>query len=168
MSIVAQREGACGKQLLVLLHSNQRPNKNTPSSPAHKDGGDKLRFHSLFFFLTPTFPPSFDEARRGGGEGDWGPSQMFLPHHRYRPALGRRRRRSSSSSSCEVSISSLGRWTGEFAAVPHYTPLRRLIVDSVDEVNLINFRAGSHMTFSSIFSPTSKTSISDSKMGRSE
>lgn len=83
-----------------------------------------------------------------------------------RPALGHRS--SSFSSSCEVSISSLGRWTGEFAAVPHYTPPRRLIVDSVDEVNLINFRAGSHMTFSSIFSPTSKTSISDSKMGRSE
>ncbi len=30
------------------------------------------------------------------------------------------------------------------------------------------FRAGSHMTFSSIFSPTSKTSISSSKIGRSE
>lgn len=43
-----------------------------------------------------------------------------------------------------------------------------LIVNSVNEVNLINFRAGSHMTFSSIFSPTSKTSISSSKMGRSE
>lgn len=43
-----------------------------------------------------------------------------------------------------------------------------LIVNSVDEVNLINFRAGSHMTFSSIFSPTSKTSISSSKMERSE
>lgn len=43
-----------------------------------------------------------------------------------------------------------------------------LIVNSVNEVNLINFRAGSHMTFSSIFSPTSKTSISSSKMERSE
>lgn len=43
-----------------------------------------------------------------------------------------------------------------------------LIVNSVNEVNLINFRAGSHMTFSSIFSPTSKTSISSSKMGSSE
>lgn len=43
-----------------------------------------------------------------------------------------------------------------------------LIVNSVNEVNLINFRAGSHMTFSPIFSPTSKTSISSSKMGRSE
>lgn len=43
-----------------------------------------------------------------------------------------------------------------------------LIVNSVNEVNLINFRAGSHMTFSSIFSPTSKTSISSSKIGRSE
>lgn len=41
-------------------------------------------------------------------------------------------------------------------------------MNSVNEVNLINFRAGSHMTFSSIFSPTSKTSISSSKMGRSE
>lgn len=43
-----------------------------------------------------------------------------------------------------------------------------LIVNSVNEVNLINFRAGSHMTFSSIFSPTSKTSISSSKMERRE
>lgn len=43
-----------------------------------------------------------------------------------------------------------------------------LIVNSVNEVNLINFRAGSHMTFSSIFSPTSKTSISSSKMERSD
>lgn len=43
-----------------------------------------------------------------------------------------------------------------------------LIVNSANEVNLINFRTGSHMTFSSIFSPTSKTSISSSKMGRSE
>lgn len=51
----------------------------------------------------------------------------------------------------------------------HYTPLARsLIVNSANEVNLINFRAGSHMTFSSIFSPTSKTSISSSKMGKSE
>ena len=43
-----------------------------------------------------------------------------------------------------------------------------LIVNSVNEVILINFRAGSHMTFSSIFSPTSKTSISNWKMGKSE
>lgn len=43
-----------------------------------------------------------------------------------------------------------------------------LIVNSVNEVNLINFRTGSHMTFSSIFSATSKTSISSWKMGRSE
>lgn len=51
---------------------------------------------------------------------------------------------------------------------PYYTPFFSLIVNSTNEVNLINFRAGSHMTFSSIFSPTSKTSISSSKMGRSE
>lgn len=49
-----------------------------------------------------------------------------------------------------------------------FRAFRLLIVHSVNAVNLINFRAGSHMTFSSIFSPTSKTSISSSKIGRSE
>lgn len=43
-----------------------------------------------------------------------------------------------------------------------------LIVNSVNEVNLINFRTGSHMTFSSIFLLTSKTSISSPKIGRNE
>lgn len=57
---------------------------------------------------------------------------------------------------------------GRIRSSPHYTPLLPLIVNSVNEVNLINFRAGSHMTFSSIFSPTSKTSISSSKMERSD
>lgn len=66
-----------------------------------------------------------------------------------------------------VSISSHPKMYGRCSkALLYGFPL--LIVNSVNEVNLINFRAGSHMTFSSIFSPTSKTSISSSKIGRSE
>lgn len=66
-----------------------------------------------------------------------------------------------------VSISSYPKMYGRCSeALLYGFPL--LIVNSVNEVNLINFRAGSHMTFSSIFSPTSKTSISSSKIGRSE
>ncbi len=66
-----------------------------------------------------------------------------------------------------VSISSHTKMYGRYSEALLYAfPL--LIVNSVNEVNLINFRAGSHMTFSSIFSPTSKTSISSSKIGRSE
>lgn len=49
----------------------------------------------------------------------------------------------------------------------HYA-VSALIVNSVNEVNLINFRTGSHMTFSSIFLLTSKTSISSPKIGRNE
>lgn len=49
----------------------------------------------------------------------------------------------------------------------HYA-VSALIVNSVNEVNLINFRTGSHMTFSSIFLLTSKTSISSPKIGRKE
>lgn len=57
---------------------------------------------------------------------------------------------------------------GRIRSSPPLHAAPSLIVNSVNEVNLINFRAGSHMTFSPIFSPTSKTSISSSKMGRSE
>lgn len=57
-------------------------------------------------------------------------------------------------------------WANSQQSPLHASP--SLIVNSVNEVNLINFRAGSHMTFSSIFSPTSKTSISSSKMERSD
>lgn len=57
---------------------------------------------------------------------------------------------------------------GRIRSSPHYTPLlRSLWIQSTKSI-LLTFRAGSHMTFSSIFSPTSKTSISSSKMGRSE
>ena len=57
-------------------------------------------------------------------------------------------------------------WANSQRSPLHATPSP--IVNSSNKVNLINFRAGSHLTFSSIFSPTSKTSISSSKMGSSE
>lgn len=66
---------------------------------------------------------------------------------------------------CQFHPSADGRTNSQQSPL-HASP--SLIVNSVNEVNLINFRAGSLMTFSSIFSPTSKTSISSSKMGRSE
>lgn len=77
----------------------------------------------------------------------------------YRPLRGPIRAR------CRFHPSADGRANSQQSPL-HASP--PLIVNSVNEVNLINFRAGSHMTFSSIFSPTSKTSISSSKMGRSE
>jgi len=67
-----------------------------------------------------------------------------------------------------VSISSLGRWTGNIRSGPHYTPLfRSLWIQSTKSILLTS--APVHTWhFLQFFSPTSKTSISGSKMGRSE
>lgn len=102
------------------------------------------------------------QLRRKGGEKQRffeveGASQMFHPS--ISTSTGPIRAR------CRFHPSADGRANSQQSPL-HASP--PLIVNSVNEVNLINFRAGSHMTFSSIFSPTSKTSISSSKMGRSE
>lgn len=63
MSIVGQREGACGKTAAcVAALKSAAKQKHPPAEPA----GDKLRFHS-FFFLPPLSSRLFDEARRRGG-----------------------------------------------------------------------------------------------------
>lgn len=113
--------------------------RQTNQNPTATKGGEKFIYFHFFFF----------EDRQGI------PNATSLHIDLYGPIRAR----------CQFHPSADGRTNSQQSPL-HASP--SLIVNSVNEVNLINFRAGSLMTFSSIFSPTSKTSISSSKMGRSE